>query len=140
MHSDALALQISDAASVFVPKQLVTADHYPGQQSDRFATIDRGDEIRRIIRLEINRAVRHSLGDAGRRPFDVVDIAKAVRAQQLFDEIMWRNAESGALFEPHGSGFERPLLGQHRRRVDEADNAGHRRGGQEAAAGLHYWH
>ena len=51
-----------------------------------------------------------------------------------------KGAKSGTLFEAHGGGFERPLLGQHRRRVDEADNAGHRRGGQEAAAGLHYLH
>ena len=104
-------------------EQFEAADHHAGHERDRLAGIDGPDPVRRIIRIEIDLAVRDRLSCA-RRPVHIADIGETLRAQQLLGDVLWGNADARTLREADGGRFERPLRSQRSRRADEARGAG----------------
>ena len=68
LDADALPFQIGEGANAVAGKQFQAADMEAGQQRDRLPGIDRLDEVRRVIHVEINRAARDGLRQASRYP------------------------------------------------------------------------
>ena len=141
LHPDALALQIGDAADVFVPEQLEAAGITPASKVIGSPAIDRGNEIRRISSTG-NRPCRCATRSVTPEPrFDIADIGEAVRAQQLFGEILRRDADERRSFRGARRWFRaapprRALAGAAARPTAPASDAVVR----EAAAGLHHRH
>ena len=110
--------EVGDVEDAFVSEQFEAADHHTGQERDRLAGIDGPDVVRRIIRSEIDFAVRDWLSCAS-RPVHIADIGETLRAQPLLSDVLWGNADARILLEADGGRFDRPLRSQRSRRADE---------------------
>ena len=116
-----LAFQIGEAAAVLVDKEFEAADMNAAEHRQLDAMIEPIDEYGGKVQPEIHLAA----GDARRRVarLHVADIGKTFRAQQLFGNVLGRNADAGFLYDPDSSRLQRPLRRQHWRSVNEARSA-----------------
>jgi hypothetical protein len=84
-HPDSLAFEVSHGADGVIRDQFKTADMHTRQYCDRSAAIDRGDELRGKVQIEIYFAMRDSVVDPRCRwRIDKADVGKAFGVQQLF--------------------------------------------------------
>ena len=79
LYPDTFSFQVGDGAGPFIREQLEAADHHPRQDGDRLAGIERPDEVRRIVHVEIGFAVRERFSDC-RGCLHVANIGEALRA------------------------------------------------------------
>jgi len=98
LDTDALALQVTDAADFVFCEQFVAANMHPAQHRERSALIDGLDDPRREIQGEIRLAASDLLREFNGRPVvDVANLGKAFGAQQLLGEVLRSNADAGKL-------------------------------------------
>src|SRR5262245_51775156 len=110
-HADVLTLEIRDAADASACKQFETADVLTAHHRDRFASIDRDDEGRRVVRGEID--LPSSERESGRDPGIgryISDVGKSFRALQFVGDILRRDANAVDFCQSEGGDFGRCLL------------------------------
>ena len=73
-----------------------------GQARDRVAAVDPRDESGNKTLCEIHRAVANHIGEPGTGyRIDLVDVSEAIGTQQLFREILWREAGGRYPWQAH---------------------------------------
>jgi hypothetical protein len=120
-----LSWEVSHGADVVIREQFKTADMRTRQYGDRSAAVDRGDELRGEVQVEIYFAMRDSLVDLRRRwRIDKADVGKAFGVQQLFGNKLGGVVDRGGPHEADSGRFEGSLGGRGRWGADHARRAG----------------
>jgi hypothetical protein len=135
LHPNALALQVADAADVVTGEQFETPDMDAGQQRERYAVIDRLDEVRGVIHLEFKLSSGGQLHRLGGRHVEIADVGKTLGAQQFLGGVFGDNTDRAGPPDADRSRLGRPLSGSRRRTAEEAEGSASRKGRQKFTAG-----
>ena len=133
------ALQLTDPANVLLGEEVVTADLDAGKHDNGCAANDRPNGTDGVVAAEIRLASPDRLPDGNRRHLHVANIGKAFGTQQVFGDVLRRDADAINFPQADGCRFRRSIL---RKRVlpNEARCAGRRKGSEEAASVLCHPH
>jgi len=120
---DVLALELGHGVDAVLHEQLEAADMYPGQDRNRRAAIDCGDELRGVMHIEIDRIAGDRLVDLGARSGDETDVGKPLGAQKFLGNVLRGGANAAGAHHAQGRGFERLLRGRRLRLAQQASGS-----------------
>ena len=109
-HGDGFALEVTNRVDALGPEQLEASRMYPAEEDERQAGVDRNDEWRNEGHADVDRAG----GEAGiyvHRHLDILDAGETLAPQQLFGNVLRRNADARDFRKAQRARFRRLLLG-----------------------------
>src|SRR5262245_26934918 len=109
VDGDGLAFKIPDRAHTLVTHQFVATTMNTGEHDDRHASVHIGDQSRGGPHCNIRSPFSEGTGSDSCPKWKVLDIGESIQPQQLFREILRREANRWRVHETNPGGVERWL-------------------------------
>jgi hypothetical protein len=140
-RADGFAFQVHDTVDAFVREQFITTDMHASEHLDRRSLVDRNGKCCRIVqsKIDVTTGQHRNRGKAGLL-VDIPKVGQSLGPDQLFSDILWRNADPRRPREADSGRFEQSLLGRDASRASQCGSSGCRETSQEVATSLDALH
>src|SRR5262249_47197912 len=124
-HGQRFSLQVTDSLDALGPEQLKASRMHAAEQYEWQTSVELNDVGCNEGHADVDRPRSEPRVYVRRRQLDILDVGEPLAPQQLFRDVLRRNADARNLPEPDGRGLRRRLLSGHLS-IEQASDRGQR--------------